>query len=40
MLLKGGRIEQARVDAERARHILTGCGAKRDAQRAENLLAG
>jgi hypothetical protein len=39
MLLKGGDSEQARVDDERDLHILTGCGAKRDAQRVENLLA-
>jgi tetratricopeptide (TPR) repeat protein len=39
MLLEGGRFEQALVDAECALHILTGCGAKRDARRAENLLA-
>ena len=39
MLLDGGQFEQAIIDAERALHILTGCGAKRDAQRAETLRA-
>jgi len=39
MLLEGGDSEQARVDVERALHILTGSGAKRDSQRTENLLA-
>jgi tetratricopeptide (TPR) repeat protein len=39
MLFEGGDSEQSRVDAERALQILTGCSARRDAQRAENLLA-
>jgi tetratricopeptide (TPR) repeat protein len=38
MLLEEGQFEKARVDSERALNILTGCGAKRDAHRAENLL--
>jgi hypothetical protein len=38
MLLEEDQFEQARVDSENALNILVGCGAKRDAHRAENLL--
>ena len=39
MLLEIGEFEQARVDAECAVNILENCGAKRDTQKAQALLA-